>query len=30
MEQPKKKIDWLKVALDVLKVVLGALVGTQL
>lgn len=30
MEQPKKKINWLQVALDVLKVVLGALVGTQL
>ena len=30
MEEPKKKIDWLKVALDVLKVILGALVGTQL
>ena len=30
MEQPKKKINWLQIALDVLKVVLGALVGTQL
>ena len=30
MEEPKKKIDWLKVALDVLKVIVGALVGTQL
>ena len=30
MEQPKKKSNWLQVALDVLKVVLGALVGTQL
>ena len=30
MEQTKKKINWLQVALDVLKVILGALVGTQL
>ena len=30
MEQPKKKINWLQVALDVLKVIVGALVGTQL
>ena len=30
MEQPKKKINWLQVALDVLKVLLGALAGTQL
>ena len=30
MEKAKKKIDWLKVALDVIKVILGALVGTQL
>ena len=30
MEEPKRKINWLQVALDVLKVVLGALVGTQL
>lgn len=30
MEEPRKKINWLQVALDVLKVVLGALVGTQL
>lgn len=29
MERPKK-INWLQVALDVLKVVLGAIVGTQL
>ena len=30
MEEPKKKIDWLKLALDVLKVIVGALVGTQI
>ena len=30
MEQPKKKINWLQLALDVLKVIVGALVGTQL
>ena len=30
MEEPKRKINWLQVALDVLKVVLGAIVGTQL
>ena len=30
MNEPKKKINWLQVALDVLKVVLGALVGTQI
>lgn len=30
MEETKKKINWLQVALDVLKVILGALVGTQL
>ena len=29
-QEPKKKINWYQVALDVLKVVLGALVGTQL
>ena len=29
-EEPKKKINWLQVALDVLKVIVGALVGTQL
>ena len=29
-QEPKKKINWLQVALDVLKVVLGALVGAQL
>lgn len=29
-ETPKKKINWLQVALDVLKVIVGALVGTQL
>lgn len=26
----KKKINWLQVALDVLKVLIGALVGTQI
>lgn len=26
----KKKINWIQVALDVLKVILGAIVGTQL
>ena len=30
MQQPKKKINWLQVALDVLKVIVGALVGTQI
>ena len=30
MEKPKRKINWYQVALDVLKVILGALVGTQL
>lgn len=30
MEQQKKKINWLQVALDVLKVLVGALVGTQI
>ena len=30
MEEPKRKINWYQVALDVLKVVLGALVGTQI
>ena len=29
-QEPKKKINWLQVALDVLKVVLVALVGSQL
>ena len=29
-QEPKKKINWLQVALDVLKVIVGALVGTQL
>ena len=29
-QEPKKKINWLQIALDVLKVVLGALVGTQI
>lgn len=28
--EKQKKINWLQVALDVLKVVLGAIVGTQL
>ena len=28
--EPKKKINWLQLALDVLKVIAGALVGTQL
>ena len=30
MNEPKKKINWLQVALDVLKVLVGALVGTQM
>ena len=30
MKESKKKINWYQLALDVLKVVLGALVGTQL
>ena len=30
MEEKKKKINWLQIALDVLKVLLGALAGTQL
>ena len=30
MEEKKKKINWYQVALDVLKVILGALVGIQL
>ena len=30
MEKSKRKINWYQIALDVLKVVLGALVGTQL
>ena len=29
-QEQKRKINWYQVALDVLKVVLGALVGTQL
>ena len=29
-QEPKRKINWLQVALDVLKVIVGALVGTQL
>ena len=29
-QEPKKKINWLQVTLDVLKVIVGALVGTQL
>ena len=29
-QEPKRKINWYQVALDVLKVILGALVGTQL
>ena len=28
-QEPKRKINWLQVALDVLKVILGAIVGTQ-
>ena len=29
-QEPKRKINWLQVALDVLKVILGAIVGTQI
>ena len=29
-QEQKRKINWLQVALDVLKVIVGALVGTQL
>ena len=29
-QKPNKKINWLQIALDVLKVIVGALVGTQL
>ena len=29
-QEPKRKINWLQVALDVLKVIVGALVGVQL
>ena len=29
-QETKRKINWLQVALDVLKVIVGALVGTQL
>ena len=29
-QEPNRKINWLQVALDVLKVIVGALVGTQL
>lgn len=30
MEEKRKKVNWVQLALDIIKVVAGALLGTQL